>query len=85
MGLTYSTHSHDRAFTLIREYRPHAGSEWQAIRLAANKLGISAETIRRWLRAAESINSTHAADSRHAASVSHRPFDSHTREGPPWS
>jgi transposase len=35
---------------LVREHRDEHGSEWAAIQSVAGKLGMSSETLRKWLR-----------------------------------
>ena len=39
-----------RAIRLVREHRDEPPSEWAAIQLVAGKLGMSSETLRKWLR-----------------------------------
>ena len=38
---------------LVAEARPEHDTEWAAITSVANKLGVSSETLRQWIRRAE--------------------------------
>ena len=38
---------------MVREHETEHGSQWAAIRSMAEKLGCTAETLRRWVRQAE--------------------------------
>jgi transposase-like protein len=38
---------------MVREHESEHGSQWAAIRSMAEKLGCTAETLRRWVRQAE--------------------------------
>ena len=42
-----------RAVRLVREHRDDYDSEWAAMRAIAGRLGMSAETLRKWVRQAE--------------------------------
>ena len=46
----YPTELRERAIRLVREHRAEHPSEWAAIQAIANKLGITPETLRIWLR-----------------------------------
>ena len=43
----------ERAVRLVMEQRPAHPSEWAALQAVATKLGLTAETLRKWLRQAE--------------------------------
>jgi transposase len=49
----YSPEVRDRAVRMVREHESEHGSQWAAIRSMAEKLGCTAETLRRWVRQAE--------------------------------
>ena len=42
-----------RAIRMVVEARPEYPSEWPAIKSVAEKIGVSAETLRKWVRQAE--------------------------------
>ena len=42
-----------RAVRLVREHRDDYDTEWAAIRAISARLGMSAETLRKWVRQAE--------------------------------
>jgi transposase len=46
----YPPELRERAMRLVREHRDDHPSEWAAIQSVAGKLGIAAETVRKWLR-----------------------------------
>jgi transposase len=51
---SYPKEIRDRAVRMVAEVRPNYESEFEAIRVVAQKLGIgSAETLRKWIRRAE--------------------------------
>src|SRR5919199_1738100 len=49
----YSSEFRDRAMRLVAEARPEHDTEWAAITSVAHKLGVSSETLRKWIRQAE--------------------------------
>ncbi len=49
----YSQEVRERAVRMVREHEAEHGSQWAAIRSMAEKLGCTAETLRRWVRQAE--------------------------------
>jgi transposase len=46
----YPPELRERAMRLVREHRDEHPSEWAAIQSVAGKLGMSSETLRKWLR-----------------------------------
>jgi transposase len=50
---TYSADFRARALRLVGEARPEHESEWAAITSVAQKLGVTSETLRRWIRQAQ--------------------------------
>ncbi len=52
MGKTtrYPPELRERAIRLVREHRDEHASEWAAIQSIAGKLGMTAETLRLWVR-----------------------------------
>ncbi len=46
----YPPELRERAIRLVREHRDDHTSEWAAIQSIAGKLGMAAETLRRWVR-----------------------------------
>jgi transposase len=46
----YPPELRERAVRLVREHRDEHPSEWAAIQSVAGKLGMSSETLRKWLR-----------------------------------
>ena len=46
----YPPELRERALRLVREHRDEHASEWAAIQSVAGKLGMTAETLRKWLR-----------------------------------
>src|SRR5829696_3159735 len=46
----YPPELRERAMRLVREHRDEHPSEWAAIESVAGKLGMTAETLRKWLR-----------------------------------
>src|ERR1700740_46693 len=53
MAIRYDEKTKARAVRLVREHRNDYGSEWAAMRAIAGRLGMSAETLRKWVRQAE--------------------------------
>ena len=53
MAIRYDENTKARAVRLVREHRNDYGSEWAAMRAIAGRLGMSAETLRKWIRQAE--------------------------------
>jgi transposase len=49
----YSPEVRERAVRLLEEHRDEYGSEWEAMRSIAAKIGCSAETLRAWVRRAQ--------------------------------
>ena len=49
----YPVELRDRAVRLVRENRDQYSSEWTAITSIASKCGMSAETLRKWIRRGE--------------------------------
>ena len=49
----YSADFRTRAMRLVTEARPDHDTEWAAITSVAHKLGVSSETLRKWIRQAE--------------------------------
>jgi transposase len=43
----------DRAVRMVFEAETHSGAQWAAIRSMAEKLGPTAETVRKWVRRVE--------------------------------
>src|SRR5918997_619830 len=46
----YPPELRERAMRLVREHRDEHPSEWATIQSVAGKLGLTAETLRKWLR-----------------------------------
>ena len=46
----YPPELRERALRLVREHRDEHASEWAAIESVAGKLGMTPETLRKWLR-----------------------------------
>lgn len=49
----YSPEIRDRAVRMVAEHRDEYSSQWAAICSIAHKLGMTPETLRRWVRRAE--------------------------------
>lgn len=49
----YSPEVRERAIRLVFEHEREYGSQWSAIQSIAGKMGCSAETLRKWVRRAE--------------------------------
>ena len=56
----YPGEMRDRAVRMVFEAEAHSGSQWAAIRWVAEKLGPTAETVRKWVRRVE-IDEGHRA------------------------
>ena len=50
----YSPEVRDRAVRLVLEHQGEHASQWSAIPSMASKLGCTAETLRKWVRQADS-------------------------------
>ncbi|GAB4977578.1 transposase [Mycobacterium avium subsp. hominissuis] len=53
MAIRYDENTKARAVRLVREHVGDYQTEWAAIKAIACRLGMSAETLRRWVRQAE--------------------------------
>jgi transposase len=60
MAIRYDENTKARAVRLVGEHRNDYGSEWAAMRAIAGRLGMSAETLRKWVRQVE-VDSGEAA------------------------
>ncbi len=49
----YSQEVRERAVRMVFEHGAEYGSQWEAIRSIAEKIGCSAETLRKWVRQTE--------------------------------
>ncbi len=49
----FSQEVRERAVRLVFDHRSEHGSQWEAIRSIAEKIGCSAETLRKWVRQTE--------------------------------
>ena len=49
----YSQEVRERAVRMVLEHEGQYASQWEAIRSIAEKIGCSAESLRKWLRRAE--------------------------------
>ena len=48
----FSSEVRERAVRLVGDHRSQYGSQWEAIQSIAEKIGCSAETLRKWVRRA---------------------------------
>jgi transposase len=53
MPSKYDENTKARAVRLVREHRDDYDSEWAAMQAIAGRLGMNAETLRKWVRQAE--------------------------------
>ncbi len=53
MAIRYEENTKARAVRLVREHRGDYDSEWAAMKAIAGRLGMNAETLRKWVRQAE--------------------------------
>jgi transposase len=49
----YSPEVRERAVRMVLEHEREHGSQWAAVRSIAEKIGCSAETLRKWIRQTE--------------------------------
>jgi transposase len=52
MSRKYSPEVREKAVRLVREHRGDYATEWEAITTVSKRLGMNAETLRRWVRQA---------------------------------
>jgi transposase len=52
-GVRYPVEVRERALRMVAEHRELYPSEWAAITSVSEKLGLKAETLRKWIRQAE--------------------------------
>ena len=52
----YSPEIRERAIRMVREHQNEHPSEWAAIQSISAKFGCSAETLRSWMRRAETVS-----------------------------
>jgi transposase len=52
-GVRYPVEVRERAMRMVAEHRKDYQSEWAAITSVSEKLGMKAETLRKWIRQAE--------------------------------
>jgi transposase len=53
MAIRYDENTKARAVRLVRKHVDDYETEWSAIKAIAGRLGMSAETLRRWVRQAD--------------------------------
>ncbi len=52
-GTRYDASTKAKAIRLVREHAGDYPTQWAAIRVVSGRLGMSAETLRKWIRQAE--------------------------------
>ena len=52
-SIRYSEEVRQRAVRMVMEHTPDYGSQWAAIRSISQKIGCTAETLRKWVRRVE--------------------------------
>lgn len=52
MPTRYDLETRAKAVRLVREHRDEYATEWAAMRAVSERLGMSAETLRKWMRQA---------------------------------
>ena len=52
-SIRYSEEVRQRAVRMVMEHTPDHGSQWAAIRSISQKIGCTAETLRKWVRRVE--------------------------------
>ena len=53
MPSKYDEQARAKAVRLVQDHRADYASEWEAIKTVSGRLGMNAETLRKWLRQAE--------------------------------
>jgi transposase len=53
MPSKYDEQTRAKAVRLVQDHRDDYGWEWEAIKTASGRLGMNAETLRKWIRQAE--------------------------------
>jgi transposase len=53
MSIRYDENSKARAVRLVHEHRDGYDSEWAAMKAVSGRLGMTTETLRKWVRQAE--------------------------------
>lgn len=53
MPAKYSPEVRAKAVRLVRDHREDYPTEWEAIKTVSKRLGMTAETLRKWIRQAE--------------------------------
>ena len=53
MPSKYDEQTRTKAVRLVQDHRDDYASEWEAIKTVSGRLGMNAETLRKWLRQAE--------------------------------
>ena len=59
MPSKYDENTKARAVRLVREHRDDYDSEWAAMKAIAGRLGMNAETLRKYNRAQNEVNTSH--------------------------